>query len=60
MNPVKHGFTSEPSKWEHSSYNALCSEIETFLSRDKVISWFGNLEEFKKAHATGKILRSPC
>jgi len=56
MNPIKHGFTTEVSNWKYSSYNALCSETETFLRRDKVMSWFGNLEEFKKAHVTAPKL----
>lgn len=50
MNPVHHGFVSDFSEWKHSSYNMLCSTGETFLAREKVISWFGNVEEFKKAH----------
>ena len=58
LNPVKHGFTTGVSNWNYSSYNTLCSESETFLARDKVISWFGGLEEFKKAHVTSDVLRS--
>ncbi len=50
LNPVHHGFVKDFSKWQHSSYNLLCSTRETFLAREKVIGWFGNLEEFKKAH----------
>jgi len=50
-NPVKHGVVKCPSKWKFSSYNSLVSDRETFLRKEKVIEWFGNLEEFKKAHA---------
>jgi REP element-mobilizing transposase RayT len=49
-NPVKHGITKHPSQWKFSSYNSLLSDKETFLKREKVIGWFGNLVEFRNAH----------
>jgi hypothetical protein len=42
--------TSEINNWKFSSYNILTSTAKTFLARDKVIAWYGNLEEFKKSH----------
>lgn len=50
LNPVHHGFVKDFSKWKYSSYNELCSHLPTKLARDKVINWFGNLDEFKTAH----------
>lgn len=50
MNPELHGFLDNFSKWEYSSYQALCSNEETFLARDRVMRWFGNVSEFQKAH----------
>jgi putative transposase len=50
FNPVHHGFVSNIRSWKFSSYNILNSEDETFLARDKVISWYGNIAEFRKAH----------
>jgi len=50
LNPVHHGFVNDFSLWKYSSYNLLCLQADTFLSRDKVIRWFGSLQEFEKAH----------
>ncbi len=51
-NPVHHGFVEDFSKWKYSSYSILCSDHGTFISRDKVLKWFGNVHEFQKAHLT--------
>ncbi len=49
-NPQQHGFVPDFRTWGYSSYNILCSQEKTFLARQKVINWFGNLQEFQKAH----------
>ncbi|MEO5603693.1 MAG: transposase [Cyclobacteriaceae bacterium] len=49
MNPVHHGFVKDLIKWRYSSYNTICATHETFLAKEKVISWFGNLDELKNA-----------
>jgi REP element-mobilizing transposase RayT len=54
FNPVHHGFTNDFSTWKYSSYSALCSGVDTFLARDKVMKWFGNVHEFEKAHKAFK------
>lgn len=54
LNPFHHGFVEDFSKWKYSSYNLFFLPAETFLSRDKVIKWFGNLSEFEKAHRNFK------
>lgn len=50
LNPVTHGLVKDVSRWKFSSYNTLCANGETFLAREKVIQWFGNVEEFKNCH----------
>jgi putative transposase len=50
FNPVSHGFSKTISEWRFSGYNSLDSNVETFLVRDKVMAWFGNVEEFRKVH----------
>jgi hypothetical protein len=50
FNPVNHGFTSEIANWKFSSYNILTSTAKTFLARDKVIAWYGSVEQFKRGH----------
>ena len=50
LNPTNHGLLNDFRDWKYSSYETICSSENTFLSREKVISWFGNLDEFKDAH----------
>lgn len=49
-NPVHHGFTSNLSDWKWSSYNSYFSSQSTALANDDVLGWFGNMDDFKKAH----------
>jgi putative transposase len=50
FNPVNHGFAREITDWKFSSYNILTSTGKTFLAREKVLAWYGGLEQFRKAH----------
>ena len=52
LNHELHGFVNDFSQWEYSSYQALCSNEATFLARDKVMRWFGNVSEFRMFHQT--------
>lgn len=49
-NAVHHGFVSKLENWPHSSYHAYLSDKPTRLARDKVLGWFGGLENFKTFH----------
>lgn len=50
-NPVGHGFTKHPGEWPWSSYTTLLSQnMPDWLASDQLIQWFGNLNEFQKAH----------
>ncbi len=49
-NPVHHGFVSHTVEYPWSSYLTCISEKQTKLERDKVISWFNSVEDFKLAH----------
>lgn len=49
-NPVKHGFCSRPADWKYSSYKTIISNSSTKLERNKVLSWFDNLENFIRYH----------
>lgn len=48
LNPLTHGIVKEISQWKFSSYNAICSNQETFIAREKVLQWFGGIEAFKR------------
>jgi putative transposase len=50
-NPQRHGFTHDFRTWPYSSYDALTSATPTFLSREEVLTWYGDLDSFKAAHA---------
>lgn len=51
FNPVHHGFTSTPSEWPHSSFNALLdAEPSNFLCKREVLALFDGKEGFIKAH----------
>ena len=50
FNPVHHGFVTDISSWRFSSFNMLNSGGDTFLARDEVIAWYGNINEFLQAH----------
>jgi putative transposase len=50
FNPQKHGFLSDFRDYPHSSYQSHLQSKPTKLSRDEVLAWFGNLEEYKKFH----------
>jgi len=50
LNPVTSGLVKELSHWKFSSYNAMYSNQETFLEREKVLAWFGGIEGFRRGH----------
>ena len=56
QNPIKHGFVSQTEDWKYSSYGSILSEKPTLLSRNDVIDWFGNIDEFKNFHHSHSIM----
>jgi putative transposase len=50
QNPQKHGLIDDFRTWPYSSYQALFSSRPTHLRRDKVLTWFGGLEQVESAH----------
>lgn len=49
-NPVNHGFCEHPIEYPWSSYLSCVSDKPTRLQREKTISFFGNLDNFKTIH----------
>ena len=49
-NPVHHGYTNDLLSWKFCSYESFFSEKESRLKRQRVINWFGDLENFKSFH----------
>jgi putative transposase len=49
-NPVHHGITNDLFSWKYSSYESFFSKKETRIKKQRVIDWFGSLENFKLYH----------
>lgn len=45
-NAVHHGYTKEISAWPWSSYKAIITTGTTRVLRNKIIEWFGSVEQF--------------
>ena len=50
LNPMKHGFVDDFSKYSHSSYNAVISDRATKLKREDVLGLFEGKVNFIEAH----------
>ncbi len=50
-NPVKHEFVKDMRDWEFSSYHSLLNGEGKIVAREKVMTLFGGIEAFKKAHS---------
>lgn len=49
-NPLKHGFVNEFRDYPYSSYPILLANEYTWLAKDKVLKWFGGIDEFVTSH----------
>ncbi|OSZ77670.1 hypothetical protein CAP36_14995 [Chitinophagaceae bacterium IBVUCB2] len=49
-NPVKHGLTKDFTNYEWSSWRSYMSDAPTLLLRKEIFDFFGNREQFIKAH----------
>ena len=50
QNPIHHGYCNRIEEWKYSSYNAILSNRFTFLKREEVVKWFGDVENFIFEH----------
>ena len=50
FNPQRHGFMKDFRDYPHSSYHSHLSNKLTKLSREEVLKWFGNENEYVKFH----------
>ncbi|RED94095.1 REP element-mobilizing transposase RayT [Marinoscillum furvescens DSM 4134] len=53
-NPVHHKFVKSPDDWLHSSWHSYFTQQPTRISREEALSWFGDLEDFRKFHEVAK------
>lgn len=51
-NPQKHGFTQDYRAYPYSSYGAIISTQPTRIQRQRVLAWFGSVEELKAFQST--------
>ncbi len=55
LNPVKHKFWDNFKLYRNSSYMAFLSGKSTVISRNYIISLFGDLRNFEKWHDLNKL-----
>jgi len=52
QNPQRHGLIDDYRAWPYSSYGIFIEEQATFVKRDVIKEWFGDVEELLNAHQT--------
>lgn len=50
QNPQRHGLIDDYRDWPYSSYGIFLEEKATFVKRDVVREWFGDVDELLNAH----------
>ena len=50
QNPQRHGLIDDYRDWPYSSYDVFTGEQATFVKRDIVREWFGDVNELLNAH----------
>lgn len=55
LNPEKHGLDNTFDEYEYSSYLVIISQSKTNISKNEVINWFEDIENFQKIHFLRKI-----
>jgi len=56
LNPQKHGFVQDFQSYAHSSFHILKSVDPTWLAKEKVMDWFGGVDEFISIHEDASVL----
>jgi len=54
QNPIHHKFCNRPDEWRFTSYKSILFDESTFLEKEGVLKWFGDLENFIFMHKTLK------
>ncbi len=54
-NPVHHGLTEAYSHWKYSSFNAIISDKQSKVSKEKALSLFDSKEDFITFHKENKV-----
>ena len=49
-NPVHHGYCNSIAEWKWSSFWAIVHQQSRFVSADKLLQYFGDVEFFRKFH----------
>ena len=57
-NPIKHGFVANVYDWKYSSIHQLSANESKKLKNKEVVDWFGDLQQFKKAHEQIEFINS--
>ncbi len=54
QNSIHHNCSNRLENWKYTSYNSFLSDKFSFIEREEVLRWFGDLENFIFAHTTLK------
>lgn len=49
-NPIHHGFCTDFTEWEHSSYHSYLSDKPSKIERNYILDLFDGKENFIEAH----------
>ncbi len=52
LNPQRHQFVDDFRDWEFTSWHTIIHNKSSFIAKDRVIHWFGTIENFKNVHLT--------
>ena len=58
LNPQYHQFVIDFKDWKYTSYQDIMGNEESFLEKQKVIEWFGNVKHYIEAHTGDLTLNS--
>jgi len=50
-NPQQHGLAHDFSRYPHSSYLIHLNNVNSWLNRKEILSWFGSKAEYERFHA---------
>ncbi len=50
LNPEKHGFVRDFRNYPHSSYSDFFTDRKSFIDKDFVLNFFGNIDNFEAWH----------
>lgn len=54
-NPIHHGITQSYTSYPYTSHKIFINDLETWLEKDKVLNFFGGIDQFIASHKEMKL-----